>query len=121
MKKLNAGFLILDILGMCFFSWILKPSSVGFFIFSCFWLSMPAITLIFLSMKKSHLFITINNAFYVSFAVIGSGIYFLIDVTYLHPDPQGALAVYMLPMVQMIEIGLLAVVFNVLRKRRNLR
>ena len=50
-----------------------------------------------------------------------AGVLFLTDVIFLHPDPQGAIAVFMTPMLQAILSALVLVCLFLLSKLRNWR
>ena len=50
-----------------------------------------------------------------------AGVLFLTDVNFLHPDPQGAIAVFMTPMLQAILSALVLVCLFLLSKLRNWR
>jgi len=43
------------------------------------------------------------------FLISAGGMYMLVDVMFIHPDPQGAIAVLMVPLLQLIGTGILSV------------
>jgi hypothetical protein len=51
----------------------------------------------------------------ISFASIG-GIVMLIDVRYIHPDPQGFIGVMMIPVLQFAAFGLCNIIAGIVRK-----
>ncbi len=78
----------------------LKPTSTKAFIFFSVWLTLPYIimsaALIFLDCKGKASFYW----YVVGVVVSVSGILFLANVIFWHPDAQGAIAVLMTPILQ---------------------
>ncbi|HEY8157210.1 MAG TPA: hypothetical protein VIF10_00775 [Methylobacter sp.] len=78
----------------------LKPTSIGVFVFFDVWLISPyaimSAVLMFLGPKDRLSF----HWYVVAVIVSASGILFLADVIFWHPDAQGAIAVLMTPILQ---------------------
>lgn len=97
---------------------VLKPNSVGAFVFFAVWLVLPyavmTAALIFFSRRGRAALQCASLAILLSIA----GILFLADVIVWHPDAQGALAVLMAPVLQLGAFVILLPVINwVLRSR----
>ena len=79
---------------------VLKPTSIGAFVFFAVWLISPyaimSAALMFLRPKASPTF----HWYIVAVIVSIGGILFLVDVIFWHPDAQGSLAVAMTPILQ---------------------
>jgi len=73
----------------------LKPTSILAFVIFATWSCAPFITTFILSLTHKNI-IGIGVAVYLSL-LIGAVLFF--DVKYWHPDPQGGIAVLMLPIV----------------------
>ena len=97
---------------------VLKPSSAGAFIFFVLWLVLPyaamAATLVFLSSGSSAL----PHCAWLAGLLGIAGILFLAEVIFWHLDAQGALAVLMVPLLQ---IGAFTILFPLLRWRSRSR
>jgi hypothetical protein len=91
-----------------YFTLALKPSSFNAFIFFATWLSAPylvmGIGLFFLHKHGGA------GVYWCALAVLISagGIIYLLDVIYWHRDAQGAIAVVMTPVLQMIACAIFA-------------
>jgi hypothetical protein len=86
---------------------VLKPNSLGATAFIAAWLLLPyaalALALTFFAKERASAI-----AYVVVTAVVaGSGLLFLTDVIFLHPDPQGGIAVLFTPIYQAIGIAVL--------------
>jgi hypothetical protein len=86
---------------------VLKPDSPGATAFIAAWLLLPyaalALALVFLAKERSS---AIGYAV-VTAVVAEGGLRFLTDVIFLHPDPQGGIAVLFTPIYQAIGIVVL--------------
>lgn len=85
-----------------YFTLALKPSSLNAFIFLATWLSVP-----YLAMGIGLFFLHKHggaSVYWWTLAVFISagGIIYLLDVIYWHRDAQGAIAVVMTPILQMV-------------------
>jgi len=90
-----------------FFVNTLKPSSATAFVFITIWLILPYLimsgTLFYLHREK-----TVTIHWYVTTAIVTiGGNLLLADIVFWHPDAQGAIAVFMLPIFQGIACALL--------------
>jgi len=86
---------------------VLKPNSLGATAFIAAWLLSPyaalALGLRFFAKERASAI-----AYVVVTAIVaGSGLLFLTYVIFLHPDPQGGIAVLFTPIYQAIGIGVL--------------
>lgn len=86
---------------------VLKPNSPGATAFIAAWLVLPyaalALALAFLAKERASAI-----AYVVVTAVVaGGGLLFLTYVIFLHPDPQGGIAVLFTPIYQAVGIGVL--------------
>ena len=79
---------------------VLKPNSVLATAFISAWLLLPyavlALALIFLAKERASVVAHVM----VTALVAGGGLLFLTDVIFLHPDPQGGIAVLFAPLYQ---------------------
>ena len=78
----------------------LKPASDGAFLFFAVWLVLPyvimSVVLILLRRKGT----TAAHWYVVAALVSIGGIIFVADIIFWHPDAQGAIAVFMTPILQ---------------------
>ncbi len=77
----------------------LMPASLGATAFFSAWLALPYAALasmVFFATKAS----TVTTHVVVSVLVAAAGLLFLTEVIFLHPDPQGGIAVLLLPVYQ---------------------
>lgn len=78
----------------------LKPTSVGAFMFFAVWLILPYVLMI-AALALLQLKGAASLHWYVVAVIVStSGILFLADVIFWHPDAQGAIAVLMTPILQ---------------------
>jgi len=86
---------------------VLEPNSLGATAFIAAWLLLPyaalASALTFFAKKRTSAIAYLV----VTVVVAGSGLLFLTNVIFLHPDPQGGIAVFFTPIYQAIGIGVL--------------
>jgi hypothetical protein len=86
---------------------VLKPNSLGATAFIAAWLLLPyaalALGLAFFAKERA------SELTYVVVTVVvaGGGLLLLTDVIFLHPDPQGGIAVLFTPIYQVVGIGVL--------------
>jgi len=96
----------------------LKPVSSGAFVFFAVWLILPYVAmiaaLILLHLKNKELL----HCYASAVIVTTGGILFLSDIIYWHPDPQGAIAVLMIPMLQGIVFAVLLPIFSWISKKK---
>jgi hypothetical protein len=86
---------------------MLKPNSPGATAFIAAWLLLP-----YAALALALAFFAKGRTWEITYVVVtvvvaGSGLLFLIDVIFLHPDPQGGLAVLFTPIYQAIGTGVL--------------
>jgi hypothetical protein len=85
----------------------LKPTSIGAFLFFSVWLISPyvmMITALIYLRSKARIFF---HWYVVAIIVSAAGMVFLTDVIFWHPDAQGAIAVFMTPILQGIALAIL--------------
>lgn len=86
---------------------VLKPNSFGATAFITAWLLLPyaalALALMFLAKER----VSVIAYVVVAALATGGGLLFLTDVIFLHPDPQGGIAVIFTPIYQAIGIVVL--------------
>jgi hypothetical protein len=86
---------------------VLKPDSLGATAFFAGWLLLPyaalALGLIYLAKERASAIAYVA----VTALVAGGGLLFLTEVIFLHPDPQGGIAVLFTPLYQAIAIAVL--------------
>lgn len=84
----------------------LMPTSLGATVFLSAWLLLPyavlALTLVWAKERPSAAANVV-----VAVVVGGGGLLFLTDVIFLHPDPQGGIAVFFTPIYQGVGIVML--------------
>src|SRR4051812_44875662 len=107
MKALSYAMLAVCALVSLAFVSALKPSSIGAAAFFSVWLVLPyaalALGLTFVAKERAS---TIAYAVVVAIVTVG-GLLILTDVIFLHPDPQGGIAVLFTPVWQAVAIGIL--------------
>ena len=86
---------------------VLKPNSLGAAAFFTVWLVLPyaalALGLTFFAKERAS---AIACVVVVAIVTVG-GLLFLTYVIFLHPDPQGGIAVLFTPVYQAVGIGIL--------------
>lgn len=107
MKALGYTILALAALVSLAFVHILKPNSVGAAAFIAVWLVLPyaalALGLRFFAKERESAI-----AYVVVVAIVtAGGLLFLTYFIFLHPDPQGGIAVFFTPVYQAVGIGIL--------------
>ena len=95
----------LPLIGILFFS-----------LFELIWLSFPYI--IMLHFFKKH--ITTARRLYLDYIAIcivsGIGLIMILDIRFIHPDPQGPIAIQVIPIVQLGIYAMLSAVINKMRR-----
>jgi hypothetical protein len=86
---------------------VLKPTSLGATAFIAAWLLLPYAGLALLVR-----FFARQRAWAITYVAVvalvaGGGLLFLANIIFLHPDPQGGIAVIFTPIYQAIGIGIL--------------
>jgi len=86
---------------------VLNPNGLGATVFFAAWLLLPyaalALAVAFFAKERATAIVYVI----VSALVAGGGLLFLTNVIFLHPDPQGGIAVLFTPIYQAIGIGVL--------------
>jgi hypothetical protein len=86
---------------------VLRPNSLAAAAFIAAWLLLPyaalALGLVFFAKERSW---AITYVAVIALVAAG-GLIFLTDIIFLHPDPQGGIAVVFTPIYQAIGIGML--------------
>ena len=85
----------------------LKPTSFGASVFFSAWLVLPYLGLTLMLIFSSPERKLIIPDIVVAIVMAAGGMLFLTDVIFLHPDPQGGIAVLFTPIYQAIGIGVL--------------
>ena len=122
MKLMNAIICILMLITSSttvLFVKALKPSSSGAFMFFSVWLLLPYVAMIgaLISLHRQGKAALHFHA--ATVIVSAGGILLLTDIIYWHPDPQGAIAVIMIPMLQGITFAVLLPIFSWISKKKN--
>jgi uncharacterized membrane protein len=104
-----------------FFVKTLKPTSSGAFVFFVVWLILPYVAMIatLISSRRKDKAALHWHAATVIVSV--GGMLLLAETIYWHPDPQGAIAVMMLPILQSIAFAVLLPIFSWIFKIKNTR
>jgi hypothetical protein len=107
MKALSYAILAVAALVSLAFVNVLQPNSLGAAAFIAVWLVVPytalALGLTFFAKERASAI-----AYVVVVAIVtAGGLLFLAYVTFLHPDPQGGIAVLFTPVYQAVGIGIL--------------
>ena len=107
MKALSYAILAVSALVSLTFVNVLKPNSLGAAAFFTVWLVLPyaalALGLTFFAKERAS---AIAYVVVVAIVTVG-GLLFLTYVIFLHPDPQGGIAVLFTPVYQAVGIGIL--------------
>ena len=107
MKALSYAILAVSALVSIAFVNVLKPNSLGAAAFFTVWLVLPyaalALGLTFFAKERAS---AIAYVVVVAIVTVG-GLLFLTYVIFLHPDPQGGIAVLFPPVYQAVGIGIL--------------
>jgi len=94
----------------------LKPSSSAAFAFFVIWLLLPYVAMIAVIISLHRQGKAALHCHAASFIVTAGGMLLLADIIYWHPDPQGALSVMMLPILQVVAFAVLLPVFSWISK-----
>lgn len=78
----------------------LKPSGAAAFAFLSIWLSLPYVAMAVLLFYLQRGGVALLPWCLAAVLVALGGLYVLVDVIYLHPDAQGAIAVVLTPLLQ---------------------
>lgn len=78
----------------------LKPSGAAAFAFLSIWLSLPYVAMAVLLFYLQRGGVALLPWCLAAALVALGGLYVLVDVIYLHPDAQGAIAVVLAPLLQ---------------------
>ena len=107
MKALGYAILMAAASASLLFVNVLKPNSLGAAVFIAVWLVLPyaalASGLTFFAKERAS---AITYVVVIAIVTVG-GLLFLTYVIFLHPDPQGGIAVLFTPIYQAIGIGVL--------------
>ena len=120
MRWIRSGALLVVIVAACttvFFVTTLKPSSVMAFTVFAAWLVLPYLVMAAVLIKSGQKGTPSPRWHVLAIGASMVGIVFLIDVIFLHPDAQGAIAVAMTPLIQAVASVLLLPI--ALRSREN--
>ncbi len=103
------GYLVLTgaALASLVFVQVLRPSSHWATVFISGWLLLPYVALALVLIVGARERTSVIAIVVVAIVVAGAGLLFLTDIIYLHPDPQGGIAVLFTPIYQGIGIGVL--------------
>jgi hypothetical protein len=97
---------------------VLKPNTFGATAFIAAWLLLPytalALALTFFAKERA----AATAYAIVTAAVAAGGLIFLTSVIFLHPDPQGGIAILFTPIYQAIAIGVLVPTCRWLMEKR---
>ena len=122
MRWIRSGALLVVIVAACttvFFVTTLKPSSVMAFTLFAAWLVLPYLVMAAVLIKSGQKGTPSPHWHVLAIGASMVGIVFLIDVIFLHPDAQGAIAVAMTPLIQAVaSVLLLPIALWVTRKSR---
>jgi hypothetical protein len=83
-----------------FFVSVLKPTSTGAFVFFAVWLSLPYVVICAVLLTLQRKGAATFHWYVVAVIVSIGGILFMADVIFWHRDAQGAIAVFMIPILQ---------------------
>ncbi|MCM0081863.1 hypothetical protein L4X63_09700 [Geomonas sp. Red32] len=112
LKAITKIVLVLCLLSTCVMLYNLGINSVLFMVIFSLWMILPYFTMTILLLTK---LIPVKNVNILSAGVglasIG-GVIMFVDVMYLHPDPQGAIAVALIPVLQMFLLFVWNIVFK---------
>jgi len=94
-------------------------SLIGFLAFSVFeliWLSFPYIVMLQFFKKQ---IIPVQKIYldYIAICIVSAtGLLMFMDIRFVHPDPQGPIAIQIIPIIQFGIYGLLSIVINKVRR-----
>ncbi len=99
--------LVVAVFVSLFYVRVLKPTSAGSAVFLSIWLLLPYFVLAMALRIKTYPVRAIAGNLLVTFLVVVGGLLFLTDVIFLHPDPQGGIAVLFTPIYQGVATAIL--------------
>lgn len=105
------GFIVLGIAASASLIFALKLGSLFFTI----WQLSPYIVIGYLLKKHSN---SRNKSLFICAAIVVIsilGTYCSIDIIYLHPDPQGGIALFILPIIQLIAYATFNVIYQLVK------
>ncbi|MBL0226351.1 MAG: hypothetical protein IPQ16_12535 [Geobacteraceae bacterium] len=114
MKLMNAIVCILMLVtssATVLFVKALKPASSAAFVFFVVWLLLPYVAMISVLISLHRKDKAALHCYAATFIVTAGGMLLLADTIFWHPDPQGAIAVLMLPILQGIAFAVLLPIF----------
>jgi hypothetical protein len=96
----------------------LQPTTLRFGVFLTVWLLAPYVVLAaWVAVVRAWQWTA--TAAIVSTLVAGGGMAFLVNIMFVHPDPQGGIAIFFMPIYQTIAAAaLIPVTAAVMRRRR---
>lgn len=97
----------------------LKPVSSSAFVFFLVWLLLPYVAIIAVLISLHRQGKAALHCHAATFIVTAGGMLLLADIIYWHPDPQGAIAVLMLPILQGIAFAVLLTVSSWISKKNH--
>lgn len=95
------------------FDLLLSVGYLGFTLFLSCWLTTPYI-LMWYSLKNytgTTYKLTLDYIAMLSTSIIG--LYRFADIIYFHPDAQGGIALFLIPLLQVAIFGILSMLFNI--------
>ena len=118
MKTLRYGLLALAALTSLAFLYVLEPASLAATIFLGVWLVLPYALLGFVFLFRARERSAIIADTIVSLAVPAGGLLFLTYFIFVNPDPQGAIAVLLTPVYQLLAMAVLLPLSRLWRPRK---
>lgn len=99
MQKILTGILVLcSVFSTVWFVTQAKPSSLTAFIVLTGWMLLPYVLMVIQTVKSRHPSINLGS---VLVALILAN-WALVDIFFIHPDPQGAIAMFMVSPMQVV-------------------
>lgn len=114
---LNSFICLLAIVAEIVFANKLNPPEKSVFIFLIVWGSFPILLLFLFLLKTPRLAYFLNWTLFQIIVVVGLGLIYKINTIYINPDPRGALAQAVVPVIQIIVALFIGLVIRIISQK----
>lgn len=101
------GYVVIGVAALATLFFSIKVGSLFLFI----WQSVPYLLMVYGLARCSDTSSSILFNFGAFFIISSAALYSSYDIIFVHPDPQGGIALFMLPLLQIAAYGILTLVY----------
>lgn len=96
-------------------SYMVLPNiiNISYMIFLFLWISIPYMIMAYNVKRHSKIYNKAVLDFIKILLTISIGLYIIIDIKYVHPDPQGPIAIMIVPILQIIIYLVLCLIISI--------